>query len=149
MIKEGLLLTTFPASNCINLHALNEQLQHQCQLVEQSSLETLFLDANTQYLPPFSPFAKLECIVDSALVEQEIIYFQKRNVNNHDAVHAQLILLANRLLHRYDMGNADSEELRVHILKSLGISAEIALQKTEEIMQHNEELNSLARQMVA
>jgi HD-like signal output (HDOD) protein/prolyl-tRNA editing enzyme YbaK/EbsC (Cys-tRNA(Pro) deacylase) len=72
--EKGLLLVTLPASHCINLHELNEQLQRQCRLAEQSSHETLFLDASTEHLPPFSPFAKLECIVDSALAEQEIIY---------------------------------------------------------------------------
>lgn len=80
--------------------------------------------------------------LDAALREQ-------RNTNNHDNLHAQLVLLANRLLHRYGMGDADSDELPVYILKNLGINAETALQTVEELMQHNEELNGIARQMVA
>lgn len=73
--EKGLLLVTYPASHCINLQALNQQLQRQCCLAKQTSHETLFLDASTEHLPPFSPFARLECIVDSALAEQEVIYF--------------------------------------------------------------------------
>lgn len=73
--EKGLLLVTFPASHCINLHALNEQLQRECSMADQASCETLFLNASTEHLPPFSPFAQLECIVDSALTEHEIIYF--------------------------------------------------------------------------
>lgn len=400
---KGLLLLTFPASYCLNLHALNEQLQRNCRPAEQKSYDTLFLNASTEYLPPFSPFAQLECIIDSALSEQELIYFpigvnnklirmdadtffslqenamyglsfssplhannkhgkttplpeflqqrltgidalpaipkttrellklrnrphsrvgdlarvietdplltiqimriassalyafrgeiktldtaitrvlgfdtalnlalglsmadtfqgpregvighqrlfrdavfcarlceslagqmpavrqpesgtaqlagllynigyamlahlfssdykelnrtlsarpdmsnwygfeqrfsttpaiigswlmdlwempaylgpallEQRNVNNRDGIHAQLILLANRLLHRYGMGNADSDELPVYLLKNLGISAETALQTVDELLQHSEELDKLARQMVA
>ncbi|MDT8404694.1 aminoacyl-tRNA deacylase and HDOD domain-containing protein [Sulfuriflexus sp.] len=72
---DGLLLVTFPASHCINLQTVNEQLQRHLQPVNPGSHETLFLDAGIEQLPPFSPFAPLECIVDSALAEQEIIYF--------------------------------------------------------------------------
>lgn len=396
---NGLLLITFPASHCINLHTLNEQLQRQCQVAKKISHETLFLDASIEHLPPFSPFAQLECIIDSALAEQEVIFFpvgvknkllrmdadtffslhenamhglnfsrplpnsghevlpeflqqrlttmdalptipetarkllrllnkphsrvrdlasvietdpllaihimrisssamyacrgtiktldeaitrvlgfdtalnialglstadtfkgpregvigqqrlfrdavfcanlcealagkmpaarqpetgtaqlagllhnigyamlghlfsadykelnrtlsarpemscwygfeqrfattpaiigswlmnlwempgylniallEQRNINNHDSVHAQLILLSNRLLHRYGIGNADSDELPVYILKNLGIDAKTAQQKLEELMQHSEELDNLARQMAA
>ena len=80
--------------------------------------------------------------LDTALLEQ-------RNANNRNAVHAQLILLANRLLHRYGIGNADNDELPVYILKELGISADTALEMVEDLMQHNEELDDLARRMVA
>jgi len=73
--EKGLLLVTFPASHCINLQALNEQLQRKCVMAEQSSYETLFLNANSAFLPPFSPFAELECIIDSTLTDNEIIYF--------------------------------------------------------------------------
>ena len=72
---DGLLLITFPASHCINLQTVNEQLQRHLHPVNPGSHETLFLDASIEQLPPFSPFAPLECIVDSALAEQEIIYF--------------------------------------------------------------------------
>lgn len=76
---------------------------------------------------------------------------EQRNINYRGAhaVPCQLVLLVNRLLHRYGIGDADTDELPVYILQELGIDADTAIEQTAILFDQSAELDALARQMVA
>jgi len=65
------------------------------------------------------------------------------------AIQAQLVLLANRLLHQYNIGSADSHELPEEVLQQLGIDADTALEKVSALMEHQTEIDNMVQQMIA
>jgi HD-like signal output (HDOD) protein len=69
--------------------------------------------------------------------------------NGVHASYARLALLADRLLKRHDIGDAESTELPEAILSSLGISAEQAEEQLENIINAAQDLDQLAQQFAA
>jgi len=65
------------------------------------------------------------------------------------AVHAQLVLIANRLLHSYGFGDASTAELPEEILFQVGLNEDIAYACLEKIIDNSAELKYLAEQLVA
>lgn len=69
--------------------------------------------------------------------------------NGVHASYARLALLADRLLKRHDIGDAESMELPEAILSSLGISAQQAEEQLENIINAAQDLDHLAKQFAA
>lgn len=64
------------------------------------------------------------------------------------AVYSNLVLIATRLLHRYQIGDAEESVLPPKVLASLGIQEEEALQALDYVMGQREDLNLLANQLL-
>jgi len=69
--------------------------------------------------------------------------------NGVHASYARLTLLADRLLKRHDIGDAESTELPEAILSSLGITAEQAEEQLENVISSTQDLDQLAQQFAA
>lgn len=69
--------------------------------------------------------------------------------NGVHASYARLSLLADRLLKRHDIGDAESTELPEAILSSLGISVQQAEEQLENIINSAQDLDQLAQQFAA
>jgi len=62
---------------------------------------------------------------------------------------ANLIFIANRLLHRYGYGDAESGELPEEMLERMGLSEETALTCVEHVIDNRDDLKHIAEQLVA
>ena len=83
--------------------------------------------------------------------EIQVVQQQHHNldyVGSH-ANYVHLVALADRLLKGLDMGDAISDELPASLLAAVGISAEQAVKVLDRTMESSEELNAMARQLVA
>lgn len=69
--------------------------------------------------------------------------------NGVHASYARLSLVADRLLKRYDIGDAESTELPEAILSSLGINVQQAEEQLENIIGSSQDLDQLAQQFAA
>lgn len=69
--------------------------------------------------------------------------------NGVHAAYAQLTLIADRLLKRHGIGDAESTELPENILSSLGIKREQAEEILESIINSGQEFDTLAKQFAA
>jgi len=69
--------------------------------------------------------------------------------NGVHASYARLALLADRLLKRHDIGDAESTELPEAILSSLGITTQQAEEQLENIVNSASDLDQLAQQFAA
>ncbi|NOX93038.1 MAG: HDOD domain-containing protein [Gammaproteobacteria bacterium] len=84
---------------------------------------------------------------------QEIIVVQQEHHNPaYDGLHANyvhVVALADRLLKGLDMGDAESDELPVGLLDSIGLNTEQVARVLECTVESREELDTMARQLVA
>lgn len=71
------------------------------------------------------------------------------NYQGEHAVYAKLVLIADRLLKRHDMGDAESTELPAAILSDLGIDEQQAEEILENIMASAKDLDLLAQKFAA
>ena len=69
--------------------------------------------------------------------------------NDEHAAYSRLSLLADRLLQRHNIGDAESTELPEAILSSLGISTQQAEEQLENIINASQDLDQLAQQFAA
>jgi len=76
---------------------------------------------------------------------------EQRNPNytKKYANQAHLVLIANRLLHNYGCGDAESNELPEQVLERMGISESTALACAEHVMKSRVDLKHIAEQLVA
>jgi len=65
------------------------------------------------------------------------------------AVHAQLVLLANRLLNSYGSGDANTSDLPEEVLLLLGLDSETVFSCVEKVIDNRAELKYLAEQLAA
>ena len=65
------------------------------------------------------------------------------------ALYSRLTLVANRMLKRHGIGDARSEEIPEHVLKSLYLSEELVERIFEQIMEGGDALNVMAQQIAA
>ena len=65
------------------------------------------------------------------------------------AVYANLVLLGDRLLKRYDIGDASSSELPQDILLKLGLKENILESTLEKFLQAQEDLEFMAKTLAA
>jgi len=86
-------------------------------------------------------------------LETEIQVAVAEHHNEHyrgiHAAYAKLTLIADRLLKRHDIGDAESTELPENILSSLGFTKEKAEEILENLILSTEELDTLAEQFAA
>ncbi|MDT8383502.1 MAG: HDOD domain-containing protein [Gammaproteobacteria bacterium] len=84
---------------------------------------------------------------------QEILVVQREHHNpdyvGPHAQYVQLVALADRLLKGLDMGDAASDELPDDLLAAVGIDAGQVARVMERVVEGREELDSMARQLVA
>ncbi len=84
---------------------------------------------------------------------KEIIVVQQEHHNPvYDGLHAnyvRVVALADRLLKGLDMGDAESDELPAGLLDSIGLNAEQVATVLECTVESREELDTMARQLVA
>lgn len=69
--------------------------------------------------------------------------------NDVHASYAKLALLADRLLKRHDIGDAESTEVSPALLNSLGITEEQAVEQLDSIISSAQSLNLLSQQFAA
>lgn len=83
----------------------------------------------------------------------EIIVVQKEHHNtDYDGVHADyvhLVALADRLLKGMELGDAASDTLPTEMLATMGLEREQVLKVLERTVESREELDTMARQLVA
>ncbi len=84
-----------------------------------------------------------------AEVQAAVSEHHDEQYNGIHAPYARLVLIADRLLKRHDVGDADSAELPEHILSSLGFSAEQAEEVLAQIMEAADDLDQLSQQFAA
>ncbi|HHI93094.1 MAG TPA: HDOD domain-containing protein [Gammaproteobacteria bacterium] len=84
---------------------------------------------------------------------KEIIVAQQEHHNPaYDGLHANyvhVVILADRLLKGLDMGDAESDELPADLLDSIGLNTEQVAKVLECTVESREELDTMARQLVA
>ncbi len=84
---------------------------------------------------------------------KEIIVVQEEHHSPaYDGLHAnyvQVVALADRLLKGLDMGDAESDELPASLLDSIGLNTEQVAKVLECTVESREELDTMARQLVA
>lgn len=69
--------------------------------------------------------------------------------SNPHAVYATICYVADHLLKRNNIGDAESGELAPHVLQSLNITEEIALELTQEVMDKAQDLEAIIKQFAA
>ena len=84
----------------------------------------------------------------------EALLIAQREQRNPDykrkySCQANLVLLANRLLHNYGLGDANTNELPEVVLERLGIDENTALACAEKVMDNKSDLEHIAEQLVA
>ncbi|MBL1278437.1 MAG: HDOD domain-containing protein [Ectothiorhodospiraceae bacterium] len=92
-------------------------------------------------------------LMDAWNMPKEIVVVQKEHHNvDYDGPHAnyvQVVALADRLLKSLAMGDAESEELPESLLQALGITTEQVAKVMEQTIESRDELDTMARQLVA
>jgi len=68
---------------------------------------------------------------------------------NENAIYSNIVLIANRLLKRLDIGDSTQQFLPDKIMKMLGISEDDAFRALDLIVEDEGELDAIAKQMVA
>jgi len=84
-----------------------------------------------------------------AEIQVAVAEHHNEKYNDEHAAYARLSLLADRLLQRHDIGDAESVELPEDILSTLGISAQQAEEQLESIIDSAQDLDQLAQQFAA
>jgi HD-like signal output (HDOD) protein len=83
----------------------------------------------------------------------EIIVVQQEHHNSaYDGLHANyvhVVALADRLLKGMDMGDAESDELPAELLASLNLNTDQVAKVLERTVESRDELDTMARQLVA
>ncbi len=74
--ERGFLLVVLPAAKHVDLDALNAQLDRRLQLVPEAELNALFPDCRPGAIPAMGEPYGLDTAWDSALAEEEEIYFE-------------------------------------------------------------------------
>ena len=74
--ERGYLLVVLPAAKHVDLDALNAQLDRQLQLVPEAELNALFPDCRPGAIPAIGQPYGLDTAWDSALADEEEIYFE-------------------------------------------------------------------------
>ncbi len=82
-------------------------------------------------------------------IQIAIAEHHNENYQGEHALYAKLVLVTDRLLKRYDIGDAESTELPVTILSELGISEQQAEEMLENIMAATQDLDLLAQKFAA
>ena len=84
---------------------------------------------------------------------QEILVVQQEHHNlDYVGPHAEyvhLVALSDRLLKSLDMGDAASKEIPVSLLTAVGLTAEQVTAVMKRTVENREELDTMARQLVA
>lgn len=84
---------------------------------------------------------------------QEILVVQKEHHNlDYDGPHAiyvHLVALADRMLKGLGMGDAASDELPANLLAAVGLDAGQMTKVLERMVESRDELDTMARQLVA
>lgn len=92
-------------------------------------------------------------LMDTWNMPPEVITVQKEHHNpDYDGPYAsyvRLVILADRLLKAHDMGDASSDNLPETILSTLNLSNEDINRVLERTISNQEDLDSIARQLVA
>ena len=92
-------------------------------------------------------------LMDAWNMPQEILVVQREHHNlDYDGPHAvyvRLVALADRLLKGLDMGDAASDELPDNLLATVGLDAGQVAKVLERMVESRDELDTMARQLVA
>lgn len=106
-----------------------------------------------QYLLGTTHLEVGEWLMQSWNMPDELIsavrWHHHEDVWRDNAVYSNLVLVANRLLKRIDIGDATQLVLPESILDTIGIDEDDAFRALDLIVADEEELNSIAQQMVA
>ena len=73
---QGYAMVVIPASNWLKLHALNEEVDRDFQITDETVLQELFGDCQPGAIPPLGPCYKLETFLDEQLTTLANIYFE-------------------------------------------------------------------------
>lgn len=73
---QGYAVVVIPASDCLGLHDLNEQLGRNFRLAEESEIRDLFNDCDAGAIPPIGQAYGLETYLDEQLTSLSNVYFE-------------------------------------------------------------------------
>lgn len=92
-------------------------------------------------------------LMDAWNMPSEVLMVQKEHHNlayeGPNASYVQLVMLADRLLKGIDMGDASNDDLPASLLSALGVSAEQVSAVMQRTVESRDELDTMARQLVA
>lgn len=74
--EKGYLLAVIPASEWINLHQLNDELNRELQLVPEDEIKQVFSDCQRGAVPPLGEAYGLDTIMDEAFDSLSKVYFE-------------------------------------------------------------------------
>ena len=80
--QQGYAMVVIPASNWLKLHALNEELDREFHLVDESSLADIFIDCQEGAIPPLGPCYHLETFLDEQLSSLANVYLEAGDHEN-------------------------------------------------------------------
>jgi HD-like signal output (HDOD) protein len=94
-----------------------------------------------------------EWLMQSWNMPQELIsavrWHHHEEFSGNEALYSNLVLVANRLLKRIDIGDASQLILPEPVLQTIGIEEDDAFKALDLIVADEAELNAIAQQMVA
>ena len=106
-----------------------------------------------QYLLGTTHLEVGEWLMQSWSMPEELVaavrWHHHEDVRRDNALYSNLVLVANRLLKRIDVGDATQLVLPESILDTIGIDEDDAFRALDLIVADEEELNAIAQQMVA
>ncbi|MFQ5356007.1 MAG: aminoacyl-tRNA deacylase [Mariprofundaceae bacterium] len=73
---EGYLMAVLPSTHHLDIDLLNSLLYRDLELVDETELESLFLDCEPGALPPVGPAYDMQAIMDSFLSGLADVYFE-------------------------------------------------------------------------
>ncbi|WP_455208879.1 aminoacyl-tRNA deacylase [Kaarinaea lacus] len=74
--RQGFALVVIPGSNWVKLQALNDELDREFVLADESDADDLFGDCQSGAIPPLGPAYGIETFVDEQLISLANVYFE-------------------------------------------------------------------------
>lgn len=105
--RQGYLLAVIPASEWLDVHRLQAELDRDLHLAEESEVERLFADCEPGAVPPIGSAYGLETVLDEALTSLGRVYFEAGD-------HEQLIGVTEEAFHELMRGIRHGHFSQIH-----------------------------------
>ncbi|MCI0506120.1 MAG: YbaK/EbsC family protein [Gammaproteobacteria bacterium] len=74
--NQGFAMVVIPGSNWVKLEAVNDELDREFVLAEESEVDELFGDCQSGAIPPLGPAYGMETLVDEELMSLANVFFE-------------------------------------------------------------------------